>query len=40
MYLGKRVRVRVDSKTVRIYLATELIKLGGLFTHFLTSMLE
>jgi transposase len=27
MYLGKRVRVRVDSKTVRIYLATELIKM-------------
>jgi hypothetical protein len=26
MYLGKRVRVRIDSKTVRIYLATELIK--------------
>lgn len=26
MYLGKRVRVRFDSKTVRIYLATELIK--------------
>ncbi len=26
MYLGKRVRVRTDSKTVRIYLATELIK--------------
>ncbi len=25
MYLGKRVRVRLDSKTVRIYLATELI---------------
>lgn len=27
MYLGKRVRVRLDSKTVRIYLATELIKM-------------
>ena len=27
MYLGKRVRVRLDSKTVRLYLATELIKM-------------
>jgi transposase len=27
MYLGKRVRVRIDSKIVRIYLGTELIKM-------------